>query len=94
MPRVYFTPNVQCHQACPPGEFAGRTVREVLENFFAAHPNARGYVLDDQRAVRQHMVIFAESAPIADRVHLSDAVPEGGEVFVMQALSGGQQAPG
>ena len=35
------------------------------------------------------MVIFVENAPIQDRTKLTDAVPEGGEVFVMQALSGG-----
>ena len=89
MPRVYFTPNVQRHLACPPAEVAGRTVREVLDAYFAAHPQARGYVLDDQGALRPHMVIFVNNEPIADRVHLSSVVPDGGEVFVMQALSGG-----
>jgi hypothetical protein len=27
MPKLYFTPNVQRHLACPPGEAAGRTAR-------------------------------------------------------------------
>jgi hypothetical protein len=89
MPRVHFTPNIQRHLACPSRDVAGRTVAEVLEAFFATHPPARGYVLDDQGAVRKHMVIFVDGVPIEDRQNLSDLVPETGEVFVMQALSGG-----
>ena len=48
MAKVVFTPNVQRHVACPEAEAPGCTVREVLNNVFAANPQARGYVLDDQ----------------------------------------------
>jgi hypothetical protein len=89
MPRLYFTPNLQRHLACPPGEAAGATVRDVLEAYFADNPRARGYVLDEQGALRNHMVIFIDNEPIADRDKLSDAVRADSEVFVMQALSGG-----
>ena len=89
MPRLFFTPNVQRHVACPPAEVAGHTVREALEAYFALHPKARGYVLDDQGALRSHMVIFVDNEPINDRIRLSDEVVENSEVFVMQALSGG-----
>ena len=89
MPSLFFTPNVQRHLACPPGEVAGRTVREVLEAYFTGNPKARGYVLDDQGALRPHMVIFVDNEPITDRVRLSDTVSPDAEVFVMQALSGG-----
>jgi hypothetical protein len=89
MPRVTFTPNLQRHIACPPLEVAGATVREVLEAAFAGNAAARGYVLDDQAALRRHMAIFVDGVPIRDRVGLSDHVPAGGEVYVMQALSGG-----
>ena len=91
MPRLYFTPNLQRHLACPPGEVIGRTVREALEAYFADHPKARSYVLDDQGAVRPHVVIFVDNEPIADRVHLQDAVAPASEIFVMQALSGGRK---
>lgn len=89
MPRVHFTPNIQRHLACPTSDVTGRTVAEVLAAVFAANPAARGYVLDDQGVVRKHMVIFVDGVPIEDRQKLSDPVPEKGEVFVMQALSGG-----
>ena len=89
MPRLVFTPNLQRHVSCPAGEWAGATVREVLDAFFAANPQARSYVLDEQGALRRHMAIFVNGVQIQDRVQLADPVPMDGEVYVMQALSGG-----
>lgn len=89
MPQVAFTKNLQRHVSCPSVTAAGRTVREVLDAVFGAHPQVRGYVLDDQGALRKHMVIFVNDRQIQDRVALSDPVPEDGEIYIMQALSGG-----
>lgn len=89
MPRVTFTDNIQRHVACPPVDVAGTTVREVLDAVFAGNERARGYVLDDQGGLRKHMNVFVAGRMIRDRRELSDAVPEGAEVYVMQALSGG-----
>lgn len=89
MPIVLFTENIQRHVACPPGAVTGQTVREVLDDVFSGNERARGYVLDDQGAVRKHMVVFVDGEPITDRATLSDRVGENSEVFVMQALSGG-----
>jgi len=89
MPRVVFTPNLQRHIACPPVEVEGATVREALDAAFADNARARAYVLDDQAALRKHMVVFVNGTRVQDRVRLSDAVPEGGEIYVLQSLSGG-----
>lgn len=89
MPQVTFTANIQRHVSCPDAEAAGTTVREVLEAYFAAHPRARGYVLDDQAALRRHMAVFVDGILIRDRARLSDAVSPGSTVAVFQALSGG-----
>jgi sulfur-carrier protein len=89
MARVVFTPNLQRHVACPATEAPGRTVREVLDAVFAGNPQARGYVLDDQAALRRHMAIFVDGAPLRDRARLSDAVTDQSRIYVMQALSGG-----
>lgn len=70
-------------------EAPGTTVREVLDGVFAANPQARGYVLDDQKALRRHMTIFIDGVLIRDRVTLRDSVSEGSTVYVFQALSGG-----
>jgi hypothetical protein len=89
MARVVFTNNLHRHVPCPPAQVAGATVREVLDAAFAGNGRARGYVLDEQGALRKHMLVFVNGEQIRDRVRLSDPVPPGGEVYVLQALSGG-----
>jgi hypothetical protein len=89
MPQVRFTQNIQRHIACPPRQVAGTSLRAVLDEYFDGNQQARGYVLDDQGALRQHMAIFINGKPISDPDHLSDRVPADGTVDVMQALSGG-----
>ena len=89
MARVVFTANMQRHVECPQVEAAGATVRDVLERVFADNPRARGYVLDDQAALRKHVAVFVDGAMIRDRARLSDAVGAASTVYVFQALSGG-----
>ncbi len=89
MPRIVFTANLQRHVQCPPCGVDGATVREALDATFTLYPVARGYVLDEHGALRHHMVIFVDGQAISDRRNLSDRVGEKGEIFIMQALSGG-----
>ncbi|MDZ4842731.1 MAG: MoaD/ThiS family protein [Hyphomicrobium aestuarii] len=89
MATVAFTANIQRHVACPAVDVPGKTVREALEAVFAANPNARGYVLDDQGALRRHMTIYVDGVIITDRVRLTDPVGEASSIYVFQALSGG-----
>ena len=89
MPLVRFTGNIQRHVACPDARVVGRSVREALDAVFAGNPKARGYVLDNQGALRHHMVVFVNGAILVDRATLSDAVRQDDTVDVFQALSGG-----
>jgi hypothetical protein len=89
MPTVSFTPNIQRHVNCPTSTVGGDTVRQVLDAVFEGNPRARGYVLDDQGAVRAHMVVFVDGRQVRDRQGLSDRVQPNAEVYVAQALSGG-----
>ena len=89
MAKIVFTPNIQRHVLCPEAEVSGGSVREALDHAFAANPQARSYVLDDQAALRRHMTIFVDGRAIRDRVRLSDPVTAGSTIYVFQALSGG-----
>lgn len=89
MPRVIFAPVLQRHVESPPVDVPGGSVREVLNAAFARNGRARGYVLDDQAALRKHMLIFIDGVRIVDRVRLSDAVKPDSQIYVMQSLSGG-----
>lgn len=89
MAELSFTPNLLRHVDTPGGEFAGGTVREVFEAYFAANPRVRSYVLDDQGALRKHVLVFLRGELIRDRMNQSDAVGDTDPIFVTQALSGG-----
>ena len=89
MARVSFTPHLQRFLDAPPHDVNAATVADALRSVFAENPRLRGYVLDDQGAVRQHVTIFVDDAPIRDRVGLTDTLDAGSEVFILQALSGG-----
>jgi sulfur-carrier protein len=86
---VSFTPNLERHVECPTKTVDGATVREVLDRVFAENPKLRGYVIDEQGALRYHMLVFVDGQQIADRERLSDPVGPASELYVMQSLSGG-----
>ncbi len=89
MVQVVFTSNLQRHVSCPPVGVTGSTVGEALSSVFDDNPTLRGYVLDDQGALRKNMVIFVDGRALKDRRTLNDRVADNAEIFVMQALTGG-----
>ena len=89
MAEITFTSNLQQHVSCESQQGDGTNVREVLDSVFLANPQLQSYVLDDQKRLRQHMVIFIDGITIVDRVNLQDHVSANSKIYVMQALSGG-----
>lgn len=89
MPRVSFTPQLQRFLDAPPQRVAGGTVRQALDQVFAANPRLRGYILDEAGRVRTHVAVFVGDRALTDRVTLADAVDDNTDIVVLQALSGG-----
>ena len=89
MPRVVFTSHLKRRVDCPEREVDGATVREALDAVFADNQQLQGYVIDDQRRLRKHVVIFVDGKIIHNRDDLRDPVTATSEIYVMQALSGG-----
>jgi sulfur-carrier protein len=89
MATVRFTQNIQRHVECPTRDVSGPTLREVLDEYFRENERARGYVLDEQGKIRQHMVVFIDGDLVRDRDGLSDRVEPNSLIDVIQALSGG-----
>ena len=67
----------------------GATVRQAVESLLAVAPVMRGYLLDDQGALRHHVAAFVDGAVVRDKQSLSEPVGPAGEIYLVQALSGG-----
>jgi hypothetical protein len=52
-------------------------------------PGFTYYICDERGCLRTHVNIFVGDERIWDRTRLSDPVPDGARVLIMQALSGG-----
>lgn len=89
MALVDFSPNLARQTTTASCRVGGATVAEALHLVFEQLPDLRSYVLDDQGAVRKHVVIFVDGKSLSDRRGLTDPVRPDSEIFVMQALSGG-----
>jgi sulfur-carrier protein len=89
MPTVSFTSALQRFLDAPSLQVEGATVRAALDAVFAQRAALRGYVLDDQGAVRRHVAIYINGDALKDREAQSDAVGPNDEIYVFQALSGG-----
>jgi sulfur-carrier protein len=89
MPQVTFTPNLRRHLDMPSMQVGGETVAAVFEQVFAAQPELRGYLLDDQGRLRRHVAVFVDGRRVNDTRRLGDVVSADSEVCVVQALSGG-----
>lgn len=84
MPKVIFTPNLQCHLVDPRGRYDGATVKEALDDVFETETVLRGHVLDERGRLLPKVVVFINGRPLQDRLRLSDPVREQSEIWVMQ----------
>jgi sulfur carrier protein ThiS len=89
MATIVFTQQLRRFTETPEVTTGAVTLREALEAAFAVNPRLRGYVLDEQGHLRQHVAVFVDGNRIADRVALNDPLRADSSVHVLQALSGG-----
>ena len=90
MPTVKFTYALKrFYPKLKPMEIEATDVRSVVEEVNNQFPGIKGYLLDDQGALRQHVNIFVDGSMVHDRDTLSDSLDDVDEVYIMQALSGG-----
>jgi molybdopterin synthase sulfur carrier subunit len=65
------------------------SVAEILRAVNEIAPGFSDYVLDEHGALRRHVMLSIDNTIVIDRKTLSDRVPDGGTVYIFQALSGG-----
>jgi molybdopterin converting factor small subunit len=65
------------------------TVADVLAALYAVHPGVRHRVTDETGRLRQHVNVFVGQQNIRDAAGPDTPVPDGAEVSILPAVSGG-----
>lgn len=65
------------------------TVGEALESLWQTYPALRDRIVDEQGEVRQHINIFVGDEGIRFADGLATKVPNGAEILIVPAVSGG-----
>ena len=60
-----------------------------VDDVFTANPQLRGYIVDDQGALRKHVFIFVDGARLPTAASLDVPIHAASEIHVLQALTGG-----
>lgn len=63
----------------------GETVRDAIESLFEQEPGLRTHLVDEQGELRPHVSVFVDGI----QADLSTPVPEGADMRVLHAVSGG-----
>ncbi len=75
---------------CSSAQSDALSLRAAFDDIFAERPRLRGYVLDEQGHLRQHVAVFVDGQLVEDRERMSVALTDQSEVYVLPALSGGK----
>lgn len=89
MAQVFFTAHLRAIIDASSVNADGHSVGDALDCVFRGHPRLKGYIVDEQGALRQHVCIFLDGTRLTNEMALAAPVNAASEIYVMQALSGG-----
>jgi sulfur-carrier protein len=89
MPTIVFTQQLRRFTDVPEIDTPATVLRDALEHAFRINPQLRGYILDEQGHLRQHVAVFIDGERVHERVALNEPLAPESKVHVLQALSGG-----
>lgn len=69
-------------------EVDGTTVEGALADLFARVPGLRNHIVDETGSVRPHVSVFVDGV----QADLDTALPQGSEIRVLHAVSGGSSS--
>lgn len=72
---------------------APATVRDVLEALWAICPGLRDRVVTEQGEIREHVNVFVGNENVRFTEGLRTPVPDGAEISIFHAVSGGHTSP-
>lgn len=89
MAHLHFTQQLARYIDVPKVDVDAPRLRPALDAAFVQQPRLRGYVLDEQGALRPNVVIFIDGVRCRERRVLDDVLLPDSQVYILQALSGG-----
>lgn len=90
MARFHFGSQMARLVECSSAESDAHDLRAAFDDIFAERPRLRGYVLDEQGHLRQHVAVFVDGQLVEDRERMDVVLSPQSEVYVLPALSGGK----
>ncbi|MDQ3735124.1 MAG: MoaD/ThiS family protein [Actinomycetota bacterium] len=81
-----FTDNARTLEVDVP---SGSDLAQVLARMEEENPSLVRRICDERGALRQHVNVFVGTANVRDAEGLATTVPDGAEVYVIPAVSGG-----
>lgn len=70
-------------------ESPAATAGAALDGLWRLYPALRDRILDEQGQVRQHINVFVDNESIRFAQGLTTPVPDGSEILIVPAVSGG-----
>ena len=66
-----------------------RSIPEAMSRLKHSHIELHNAICDETGAVRQHVNLFVNDVPVANRYHPDESLSDGDNLFVFPAVSGG-----
>jgi sulfur-carrier protein len=89
MPSLVCTRHLANIGPCEPVDYEGGDVAALIQAASPQYPLLKNYVLDDQGALRKHVVVFVDGKMQPRAASLTAPLTPSSEVCIFQALSGG-----
>lgn len=87
--RLHFTPQLRRFLDAPPQDVEAASARAALDALRAGQPRLAAYLMDERGRVREHVAVFVAGRLARAPQDLEAPLPDGAEIHIMQALSGG-----
>lgn len=68
---------------------AVRTCAEMLESLNRQYSGMASWLAEPDGRFREHLSVFVSGRRLAPRAHVSAPLPDGSEIWILQAISGG-----
>ena len=78
-----------CDFDAPELTVEAKSVSEALRQLKHSHTELHNAICDETGAVRQHVNLFVNDVPVANRYHPDESLSDGDYLFVFPAVSGG-----